>query len=132
MKLKLKPRNEKEVVFDCNKSYWVIDRKVAGTCTLECLIQEHVRLFFLKKKSTLCALIRHYSIIMIRPCTFIIFFIFFHPVRLLSPVRLLGRSEYSVTFKSPDIFDGKCESLSRTGRTWLLDGSSLQDITYNT
>ena len=30
--------------------------------TLECLIQEHVRLFFLKKKSTLCALIR--------PCAF--------------------------------------------------------------
>ena len=29
--------------------------------TLECLIQEHVRLFFLKKKSTLCALITHYS-----------------------------------------------------------------------
>ena len=62
--------------------------------TLECLIQEHVRLFFLKKKSTLCALIRHYSIVMIRPCAFINFLIYFHPVRLLSPVRLLGTPEY--------------------------------------
>ena len=62
--------------------------------TLVCLINEHVRLFFLEKKSTLCALIRQYSIIMIRLCAFINFLIFFHPVRLLSPVRLLGRLEY--------------------------------------
>ena len=63
--------------------------------TPACLIQEHVRLFFLKKKSTLCALIRHYSIVMIRPCAFINFLIYFHPVRLLSPVRLLGTPEYA-------------------------------------
>ena len=66
--------------------------------TLVCLINEHVRLFFLEKKSTLCALIRQYSIIMIRPCAFINFLIFFHPVRLLSPVRLLGRLEYKLYY----------------------------------
>ena len=44
--------------------------------TPACLIQDHGRLFFLKKKSTLCALIRHYSIIMIRPCAFINFLIY--------------------------------------------------------
>ena len=34
---------------------------------------------------------------MIRPCAFINFLIFFHPVRLLSPVRLLGTPEYVVS-----------------------------------
>ena len=52
-----------------------------------------VRSYYFSKKSTPCALIRHYSIIMIKPCAFINFLIFFHPVRLLSPVRLLGRLE---------------------------------------
>ena len=72
--------------------------------TLECLIQEHVRLFFLKKKSTLCALIRHYSIIMIRPYAFIIFCDIFHPVRLLSPVRLLGTLEYNEHWEVISLF----------------------------
>ena len=39
-----------------------MDDQVPAQLTLVCLIQEHVRLFFLKKKSTLCALIR--------PCAF--------------------------------------------------------------
>ena len=62
--------------------------------TLVCLINEHVRLFFLEKKSTL----------MIRPCALIIFLIFSHPVRLLSPVRLLGRLEYLHTLYIEIIF----------------------------
>ena len=45
-------------------------KKSVNSYTPACLIQDHGRLFFLKKKSTLCALIRHYSIIMIRPCAF--------------------------------------------------------------
>ena len=73
---------------------YMFDSILITLLTLVCLINEHVRLFFLEKKSTLCALIRQYSIIMIRPCAFINFLIFFHPVRLLSPVRLLGRPGY--------------------------------------
>ena len=58
-----------------------------------------VRSYYFSKKSTLCALIRHYSIIMILPCAFINFCDIFHPVHLLSPVRLLGTPKYIVKFE---------------------------------
>ena len=48
--------------------------------TLDYLIRQHVGLFFFKKKSALCVLIRS--------CWFINFWKIFHPVRLLDPVRL--------------------------------------------
>ena len=48
--------------------------------TLDYLIPQHVGLFFFKKKSALCVLIRS--------CWFINFRKIFHPVRLLDPVRL--------------------------------------------
>ena len=50
------------------------------TPTLDYLISQHVGLFFFKKKSALCMLIRS--------CWFINFQKIFHPVRLLDPVRL--------------------------------------------
>ena len=48
--------------------------------TLDYLITQHVGLFFFKKKSALCVLIRS--------CWFINFREKFHPVQLLDPVRL--------------------------------------------
>ena len=52
----------------------------ASTDTLDYLISQHVGLFFFKKKSALCLLIRS--------CSFINFQKKFHPVRLLDPVHL--------------------------------------------
>ena len=80
-----------------------------------------VRSYYFSKKSTLCALIRHYSIIMILPCAFINFCDIFHPVRLLSPVRLLGTPKYTVkltTFSWSTKFSNVLSLSENVGTFW--------------